>query len=68
MKTLFIACGNPMRRDDGVASEALRRLAQTPDRESRSVHQLTPELAAEAARFDRVVFLDADIRAARVTI
>ena len=68
MKTLFIAYGNPLRRDDGVASEVLRYLAQAENREWRVVHQLTPELADEAARFDRVVFLDADIHAARVTI
>jgi Ni,Fe-hydrogenase maturation factor len=68
MRTLLIACGNPLRRDDGAASEALRHLAQAPNRVLRSVRQLTPELAEEAARFDRVVFLDADAGAARVTI
>jgi len=67
-RTLLIACGNPLRRDDGLASEALRFLAQAPDRELRPVRQLTPELAEEAARFDRVVFLDADTSASRVTI
>lgn len=68
MRTLLIACGNPIRRDDAVAAETLRLLAHDPDREMRAVHQLTPELAEEAARFDRVVFLDADTKAARVTI
>ncbi|MGA2714190.1 MAG: hypothetical protein ABSG41_13875 [Bryobacteraceae bacterium] len=60
--TLLIACGNPLRRDDGVAHEVLRIIARTPCRELRSVQQLVPELAAEIAGFERVVFLDADVR------
>jgi Ni,Fe-hydrogenase maturation factor len=60
--TLLIACGNPLRRDDGVAHEVLRLIARTPCRELRSVQQLVPELAEEIAGFERVVFLDADIR------
>lgn len=68
MRTLLIACGNPLRRDDGVAPEVLRLIASTPDRELRAVQQLTPELAEEIARFDRVVFLDADAGSARLTI
>jgi len=68
MRTLLIACGNPLRRDDGAASEALRFLAQAPNRVLRVVHQLTPEIAEEIAGFDRVVFLDADAGAPRVTI
>jgi len=68
MRTLLIACGNTLRGDDGVADEALR-LAQLPaDCEMRAVHQLTPELAEEIARFRRVVFVDADARSVRLTI
>ncbi len=60
MRALLIACGNPLRRDDGAAHRVLRFLAPAPDRVFREVLQLTPELAEEIARFDRVVFLDAD--------
>jgi hydrogenase maturation protease len=63
MRTLLIACGNPLRGDDGAASEVLRLLASTPDREMLAVQQLTPELAEEIARYDRVVFLDAAVDA-----
>jgi hydrogenase maturation protease len=64
MRTLYIACGNPLRGDDGAASEVLQLLASVPDRQLRTVHQLTPELAGEMARFDRIVFIDADANAA----
>lgn len=66
--TLLIACGNPLRRDDGVAHEVLRIIARTPCRELRSVQQLAPELAAEIAGFGRVVFLDADVRSLHPSI
>jgi len=68
MRTLLIACGNPLRGDDGVAHEVLRSLEPAPDRELLSVQQLTPEIAAELARFERVVFLDADVSATTITI
>jgi len=72
MKTLFIACGNPLRGDDGVAPEVLRLMKPAPGRKIRTVHQLTPELAEEMSRFDCVVFLDAfldaDASATSVTI
>ena len=60
MRTLLIACGNPLRRDDGVAAEVLQFMAPSVDREMRVVHQLTPEWAEEIARFDRVIFIDAE--------
>lgn len=60
MRTLLIACGNPLRCDDGVGPEALRLIAPAPDREFRAVQQLTPECAEEISGFDRVIFLDAD--------
>jgi len=56
MRTLLIAIGNPLRRDDGAAHRALELLGGT-----RSVMQLTPEIASEIALFDRVLFLDADV-------
>ena len=58
MRTLLIAIGNPLRRDDGAAHRALELLGGT-----RAVMQLTPEIASEIALFDRVLFLDADIEA-----
>ena len=60
MRTLILACGNPLRGDDGVAHAVLRLIEPSPHCALRSVHQLTPELAEEIARFSRVVFLDAD--------
>jgi len=68
MRTLLIACGNPLRRDDGAGHAVAQRIARAPDREVRSVQQLMPELAADIARFDRVVFIDADAASTRVMI
>ena len=68
MRTLFIACGNPLRRDDSVAHEAISLLSSVPDSRTLSVLQLTPELAAEISGFDTVVFLDADQYAVRVNL
>ncbi len=64
MPALVIAIGNPLRRDDGVAhSVRIRRRV-----ESRAVMQLTPEMAEEIARYDPVLFIDADVSAKRVWI
>jgi Ni,Fe-hydrogenase maturation factor len=65
MRTLFIAVGNPWRGDDGAAHAVLKRLDHA---ECRSLVQLVPELAAEIAGFDQVVFIDADVSAATVCI
>jgi len=67
-RTLLIAIGNPLRRDDGVAHRVLELLGPQFDGEARSVLQLTPELAAETAGCERVVFLDADAEAAEIQI
>ena len=64
MGTLAIAIGNSLRRDDGVAHEVLQHL----DCESRSYVQLTPEVAAEIAGFETVVFIDADAWASKLRI
>ncbi|QEY33057.1 hydrogenase maturation protease [Synechococcus sp. RSCCF101] len=50
---LVIGIGNPLRGDDGVGA----LLAEEAG--GRSVHQLTPELAAELAPLQRVLFIDA---------
>ena len=64
-RTLFIALGNPLRRDDGVAQHVL---AQIPSGSQRAFLQLTPELAPTLAEFDIVIFIDADINAQQPTI
>jgi len=68
MRSLFISCGNTLRCDDGVAHRVLELLPAAAEREVRSVQQLTPELAAEMAGFDLVVFLDADAASLRPAI
>jgi Ni,Fe-hydrogenase maturation factor len=68
MRSLFISCGNTLRCDDGVAHRVLELLPAAAEREVRSVHQLTPELAAEMAGFDVVVFVDADAASLRPAV
>jgi len=58
----IIACGNPLRSDDGLAWQAAETLRTTLRREEAEivcVHQLTPELAETASQADTVIFLDA---------
>lgn len=68
MRALLIACGNPLRGDDGVAAHTLALFHPDPDVRRLSVQQLTPELASELARYDLVIFVDADPGAERVRI
>lgn len=58
--TLIVGYGNTLRRDDGVGYRMADTIAQwnLPGIESRSVHQLTPDLAADLATVDRVLFID----------
>ncbi len=59
-RILILACGNPLRSDDGVAwrvADLLR--ARLPYATVVSAHQLTPEFAELAAEADGVLFLDA---------
>ncbi len=59
-RLLVIACGNPLRCDDGIAwhvAEEIRRTSKST--KSICVHQLAPELAEEASRADAVIFIDA---------
>jgi Ni,Fe-hydrogenase maturation factor len=65
MRRLLLSIGNPARRDDGVAHEVLKKL---PESESRSFLQLTPEVAAEIASYDVVVFIDADVQVGDLSI
>jgi len=61
MTCLVIALGNEWRRDDGVAHRVLELLPALDGVERRAGLQLTPEMAAEIAPFDMVVFVDADL-------
>lgn len=66
MRTLIVASGNSLRGDDGVAHRVLELLDARA--ESRSVLQLTPELAAEIANVDTVIFIDAAVDGSVVTV
>ncbi|MEB3322580.1 MAG: hydrogenase maturation protease [Synechococcaceae cyanobacterium] len=59
--SLVIGIGNPLRGDDGVAWRLLEELEAEPSEgvTLRRVQQLTPELAAELAAVERVLFVDA---------
>ena len=52
-RSLVIGIGNPLRSDDGVGWQLAEELGGL------AVHQLTPELAAELAMVERVLFVDA---------
>lgn len=56
-KHLVIGIGNPLRGDDGVGALLAEQVMGAVD--ARAVQQLTPELAAELARRDAVLFIDA---------
>jgi hydrogenase maturation protease len=59
---LIVGYGNPLRSDDGIGWHAARRLATDPRLDGARVltlHQLTPELAADVSRASLVVLVDA---------
>ena len=58
---LVIGYGNTLRSDDGVGPQVAELVAawQLPEVRSRVVHQLAPELAAEMAEVETVIFVDA---------
>ena len=58
-QTLFVAIGNPIRSDDGLAWHAADRLPASPELRVLKVQQLTPELAEPIAAADLVIFADA---------
>lgn len=68
MPTLIVAVGNRLRRDDGVAHHVLDLLGSLPGVQTRALFQLTPELAQEIADFDVILFIDADLSAAAVSL
>jgi hydrogenase maturation protease len=61
-RVLIVACGNPLRCDDGLAwraVEELHRRCFPQEVEIIAQHQLTPELASPVSQVERVLFLDA---------
>lgn len=62
MGWLVIGVGNELRRDDGLGPWLAGRIAESgiPGVATRTVQQLTPELAAAIVQHDRVLFIDAD--------
>ncbi len=61
-RCLILACGNPLREDDGLgpwlASWAQERFHNEPAVRVLSDHQWTPELVEEIARAESVIFVD----------
>lgn len=63
MNTLLIGYGNTLRRDDGLGFRVAEAVEtwQIPGVKALPCHQLTPELAADIAEADRVIFVDATL-------
>ncbi len=65
-RCLILACGNPLRGDDGVgpklAAWAQDRFRQNPEVRVVSRQQWTPELAADIEAADSVLFVDASAK------
>lgn len=61
LSTLVIGYGNTIRSDDGAGQAVAEALAThaLPGVRTQTVHQLTPDLAADLATVDRVIFVDA---------
>ncbi|WP_020410522.1 hydrogenase maturation protease [Hahella ganghwensis] len=66
-KTLIIGYGNPGRQDDGLGPEFVRRVDTDSwlDVVTQVNYQLTVEDAVDIANFERVIFVDAALGAAR---
>lgn len=61
-QSIVLACGNPLRGDDGVALQVVCSLQHgytEPDTEIRCAQQWTPELAERISKSDLVIFVDA---------
>ena len=61
LHTLVIACGNPLRGDDGVGPAAadIVKSWKLPGVKVLAVHQIVPELIDEIRKVERVLFIDA---------
>jgi hydrogenase maturation protease len=55
---LVIGYGNTLRKDDGIGRYVVEHLSPQPYLKVLSVHQLTPELAADIAEVKGVIFVD----------
>jgi hydrogenase maturation protease len=66
MKCLVIGYGNTLRSDDGVGQLVAEQVANWNLRNLRviSTHQLTPDLAADIAETELVIFVDAYLASA----
>src|SRR5947209_1885266 len=60
---LIIGIGNPLRGDDDVGPRLARKL-RLCGIAAEAVHQLAPEVAEQASRSERVLFVDADMHSA----
>jgi hydrogenase maturation protease len=60
-RMLIVGYGNPLRGDDAAGCAAADRLFETIGERVnvRTLHQLTPELAADAALVDELILIDA---------
>lgn len=59
--TIILACGNPLRGDDGIALHIACRLQDgycDPKTEIRCAQQWTPELAERISKADLAIFVD----------
>ena len=67
---LVVGYGNELRRDDGAGRWVADRIEALalPGVAVRSMSQLTPELALEVAGRDLVIFVDADVDVADLTV
>ncbi|VXD24756.1 conserved hypothetical protein [Planktothrix serta PCC 8927] len=67
---LIIGYGNPIRGDDGIGQAVIAELEQwnLANVRSQSLHQLTPEIAAEMAEVDTVIFVDACLEGETVNL
>jgi hydrogenase maturation protease len=60
-RSLILACGNPLRGDDGVAwqiAELLQGEFSQPQLEIRCAQQWTPEMAEAVSRSNLTIFVD----------
>ncbi len=66
-QTLIIGIGNPLRCDDAAGRVLAEEAANRNPRKYNAllVHQLTPDLAADIAAADAVIFADASVRGER---
>lgn len=61
MRTLLLAYGNTLRRDDGAAHAVVQRLVPAPMLEVHDCRQLLPEHAELLTRGQQVIFVDAAV-------